>query len=53
MTRQFDSKKTGRKRYSQAFKAEALALAEKVGVATAAKELGLHESQLGFLLFFA
>src|SRR5512136_458759 len=37
---------TSRKRHSQQYKAEALALAERVGVPTAAKQLGLHESQL-------
>jgi transposase len=37
---------TSRKRNSQQFKAEALALAERFGVPTAAKQLGLHESQL-------
>ena len=31
---------------SPEFKAEALKLSEKVGVAAAAKQLGLHESQL-------
>lgn len=35
-----------RKRHSEAFKAEALGLAQKVGVAAAAAQLGLHESQL-------
>ena len=35
-----------RQRYSQQYKAESLALAEKVGVAAAARQLGLHESQL-------
>ena len=35
-----------RKRHSQQYKAEALALAERVGVPTTAKQLGLHESQL-------
>jgi transposase len=35
-----------RKRHSQEYKAEALALAERVGVPAAAKQLGLHESQL-------
>ena len=35
-----------RKRYSKEFKSEALGLAEQVGVAGAAKQLGLHESQL-------
>jgi transposase len=37
---------TSRKRHSPQYKAEALALAERVGVPTAAKQLGLHESQL-------
>ena len=46
MTRRNQAKKTIRKRYSKEFKDEALALAEKLGVAAAAKELGLHESQL-------
>ena len=44
------SKKTksgkARHRYSKQYKAEALALAEEVGVPTAAKQFGLHESQL-------
>ena len=35
-----------RQRYSQQYKTESLALAEKVGVPAAAKQLGLHESQL-------
>ena len=35
-----------RRRYSPEFKTEALGLAEQVGVAGAAKQLGLHESQL-------
>lgn len=38
--------KTTRNRYSPEFKAEALALAEKVGVAAAVQQLGLHESQI-------
>ena len=38
--------KITRRRYSAEFKAEALGLADQVGVAGAAKELGLHESQL-------
>jgi len=46
MTRRIQAKKTIRKRYSKEFKDEALALAEKLGVPAAAKELGLHESQL-------
>lgn len=35
-----------RQRHSPQYKTESLALAEKVGIATAAKQLGLHESQL-------
>jgi transposase len=38
--------KTSRKRYSQEYKHEVLALAGKIGIKSAAKELGLHESQL-------
>ena len=47
MTRRIQVKKTTtRKQYSKEFKDEALALAERLGIPTAAKELGLHESQL-------
>ena len=47
MTRRIQTKqKTTRKQYSKEFKDEALALAERLGVPAAAKELGLHESQL-------
>ncbi len=35
-----------RKRFPPEYNVEALALAEKVGVAGAAKQLGLHETQL-------
>jgi len=35
-----------RKRYSAEYKSEALALAERIGVAAAAKQLGRPESQL-------
>ena len=35
-----------RQRHSPQYKTESLVLAEKVGVPTAAKQLGLHESQL-------
>ena len=35
-----------RQRYSQQYKDESLALAEKLGVAAAARQLGRHESQL-------
>ena len=41
-----NQKKQTRKRYSEEFKTEALALASKIGFASAAKELGLYESQL-------
>ena len=37
---------SSRKRHSQQYKTEALALAERVGVSSAAKQLGLNESQL-------
>jgi len=46
MTEQKSQKQVSRRRYSAEFKAEALGLAEQVGVAGAAKQLGLHESQL-------
>jgi transposase len=39
-------KKKSRKQYSEEFKAEALKLAAKTSVASAAIELGLYESQL-------
>jgi transposase len=45
MTMKTKSSKT-RQRHSQQYKTESLALAETVGVPTAAKQLGLHESQL-------
>jgi len=45
MPLQKEQTKVSRKRYSAEFKSEALGLAEQVGVAGAAKELGLHESQ--------
>lgn len=35
-----------RKRHSEEFKSEALALAAKIGISSAAKQLGLHDSQL-------
>ena len=35
-----------RKRYSKQYKDEALALAERVGVSEAARQLGLHDTQL-------
>ncbi len=46
MTKQSGKKKTTRNTYPPEFRSEALALAEKMGVPTAATELGLHESQL-------
>jgi transposase len=46
MTRQAGSKKTIRKQHSPEFRKEALALADKIGIAKASKELGLHASQL-------
>lgn len=39
-------KKAPRRRYPGEFKTEALGLADQVGVSGAAKQLGLHESQL-------
>jgi transposase len=35
-----------RKHYSPEYRKEALALVDKIGVAAAAKQLGLHDSQL-------
>jgi transposase len=46
MTRQIAKKITTRKQHSLEYRSEALALAEKVGVPEAAKQLGLHQSQL-------
>lgn len=46
MTKETGTKKTSRKQYCREFKEEALALAEKIGIPKAAKELGLHDSQL-------
>ena len=46
MTDQKSGRQISRRRYSAEFKSEALGLAEQVGVAGAAKQLGLHESQL-------
>jgi len=45
MTTKIKSSKI-RQRHSQQYKTESLALAEKVGVPTAAKQLGLHECQV-------
>ena len=41
-----DKGKVGKRRYAQEFKDEALALGTRIGIAEAAKQLGLHESQL-------
>jgi len=46
MTKQTKQGKSSRRRHNQQFKTEALALAERVGVPEAARQLGLHESQL-------
>ena len=46
MTDQKSGRQVNRRRHSAEFKTEALGLAEQVGVAGAAKQLGLHESQL-------
>ena len=46
MTDQKSGRQVSRRRYSAEFKSEALGLAEQVGVAGAAQQLGLHESQL-------
>lgn len=46
MTRQTGKKKVTRRQHSPEFRQEALALAERIGVSKAAKELGLHDSQL-------
>ena len=46
MTRKKTTGKSTRTRHSAAYKVEALKLAETRGVAAAARELGLHESQL-------
>jgi transposase len=46
MARATKHRKQIRKQYSAEYKTEALALAARVGVAAAAQQLGLHESQL-------
>jgi len=46
MTRQTGKKKGTRRQHSPEFRQEALALAENIGIPKAAKELGLHDSQL-------
>jgi transposase len=46
MTSRKGTEKASPRQHSQEFREEALALAERIGVPKAAKELGLHESQL-------
>ena len=46
MSRKTGTTKITRRQHSQEFRQEALALAEKIGIPKAAKELGLHDSQL-------
>ena len=46
MRRQVKKMKQTRKRYSPEYRKEALVLADKIGVAAAAKQLGLYETQL-------
>lgn len=46
MTKATIEQKTSRTRYSQQYKEEALALAERVGMSKAATQLGLKEAQL-------
>ena len=46
MSKQRNGQPASRRRHSAEFKVEALGLTERVGVAVAAKQLGLHESQL-------
>ncbi|KMY67539.1 transposase [Desulfocarbo indianensis] len=46
MVKQRNGQPVPRRRHSAEFKVEALGLAERVGVGSAAKQLGLHESQL-------
>lgn len=46
MTSKTGIKKATRRQHSQEFREETLALAEKIGISKAAKELGLHSSQL-------
>jgi transposase len=46
MTKPASTSKTARKQYTPEFRDEALKLAERIGVAAAARELSLYESQL-------
>ncbi|BFM07371.1 hypothetical protein GCM10025791_40800 [Halioxenophilus aromaticivorans] len=50
MTSKTGTKKTSRRQHSPEFRAEALALAEKIGISKAAQELGLHSYCTGSLL---
>ncbi|HGX9586476.1 TPA: hypothetical protein ACNE6W_003980 [Escherichia coli] len=46
MTKSISTSKKARKQHSPEFRSEALKLAERIGVAAAAHELSLYESQL-------
>lgn len=46
MAKQTQQPKTTRRHHSPEYRAEALGLADRVGVADAAKQLGLHDSQI-------
>lgn len=46
MATQSKSKKTARRSFTPEYRKEALALAERVGVAEAARQLGVQEAQL-------
>lgn len=46
MTKAVPTQKQPRKQHTPEFRQEALKLAERIGVAAAARELGLYESQL-------
>ncbi|CAD5636916.1 transposase [Escherichia coli] len=46
MTKSVSTSKKARKQHSPEFRSEALKLAERIGVAAAARELSLYESQL-------
>jgi len=46
MTKSVSTKKQPRKQHTPEFRQEALKLAERIGVAAAARELSLYESQL-------
>ena len=46
MTKQTKKPKLERRRHTSEFRTQALALAVKIGVAAAARDLDLHESQI-------